>query len=236
MKPFVLGAIFARGGSKGVPGKNIRPLAGKPLIAYAIEVGKAVAMIDRVIVSTDSEEIAQVARQYGADVPFMRPPELAGDDAAEILAWKHAVTEFEGFSGQKVDIMVSIPTTSPLREAQDVRMCLQILLSSQADVVITVSEAHRNPYFNMVTIAQQGDVRLVIEPRQAIGQRQKAPKVYDMTTVAYAIRADFLRDCHSILEGKVRAVEIPRERALDIDTLFDFELAEFLMRRKVPAS
>jgi N-acylneuraminate cytidylyltransferase len=233
MNPFVLGAIFARGGSKGVPKKNIRPLAGKPLIAYAIEAGRAVALIDRIIVSTDSEEIAQVARQYGAEVPFMRPAELAGDDAAEILAWKHAVSKFEELYGQKVDIMVSIPTTSPLRETQDVQGCLQTLLGSQADVVITICEAHRNPYFNMVTLTEQGEARLVIEPPEAIGQRQKAPKVYDMTTVAYAIRVDFLKNCRSILEGRVGAVEIPKERALDIDTMLDFELAEFLLHRKV---
>ncbi len=232
MKPFVLGAIFARGGSKGIPGKNIKLLNGKPLIAYAIETAKAVKGIDAVIVSTDDEEIARVARQWGAEIPFMRPPELAADDAPELLAWRHAIDAYSQIKGIPVDVLVSVPATSPLRTPADVAQCLELLLASDADAVITVTEAGRNPYFNMVKLNGAGHASLVIASPQAIGGRQGTPKVYDMTTVAYAVRADLVRKGKRIFEGKVRAVVVPQERALDIDTPLDFELAEFLIKRK----
>lgn len=231
-KPYILGAIFARGGSKGVPRKNIKLLAGKPLIAYAIETAKAVPLIDRVIVSTDDEEIAAVARQYGAEVPFMRPEELARDDTPELLAWKHAVDTMEKQLGHAVDVLVSIPTTSPLRAPQDVIACIQKLVDTDADIVITVTEAHRSPYFNMVTLTPDGTARLAIQPSAALVRRQDAPVVYDMTTVAYAARADYIKKTTAIMTGKVKAVLVPKERALDIDTLLDFEIAEFLMSKR----
>ena len=232
MKPYILGAIFARGGSKGIPGKNVRLLNGKPLIAYAIETGLAVPLIDQLIVSTDDETIARVARQWGAQVPFTRPLELAADDSAEILSWKHALAAFEQLSGQKVDILVSIPATSPLREPGDVEQCLRKLLETRADAVVTVTDARRSPYFNMVRMDSAGNVRRVIETSQNFVNRQNVPPVFDLTTVAYAARAAYLRRAKSLWEGTVQAVVIPAERALDIDTFLDFEIAEFLIKRK----
>ena len=232
MKPFILGAIFARGGSKGIPKKNIRLLAGKPLIAYAIETAKACSLIDAVIVSTNDEEIANVSRQWGADVPFMRPAQLATDDSPMLVAQQHAVKTFEEKTGKRVDILVSIPTTSPLRDVKDVDECIQKLLDSDADVVMSVTRAHRNPYFNMVTLDQDENAHLVIEPSKNITRRQDAPVVYDVTTVAYAIRTSYLEKNKPLIHGKVKIVEIPRERALDIDTLFDFEIAECLINKK----
>lgn len=233
MKPYILGAIFARGGSKGVPRKNIRPLAGKPLIAYAMECAKAVPRIDKVIVSTDDEEIAVVAKQYGAEVPFMRPVELAQDKSPELLAWKHAVETMEKQLGRPVDVLVSVPTTSPLRAPQDVEACLRMLLDSDADIVITVTEAHRSPYFNMVTLDADQNAKLAISPAGGVVvRRQDAPIVYDMTTVAYAARGAYIKSTSAVLAGKVKAVVVSKERALDIDTLLDFEIAEFLMSKQ----
>lgn len=237
MKPYILGAIFARGGSKGVPRKNIRPLSGKPLIAYAIECAKAVPLIDRVIVSTDDEEIAVVAKQYGAEVPFMRPAELAQDTSPELLAWKHALETMEKQLGHAVDVLVSVPTTSPLRVPQDVEACLRMLLDSDADIVVTITEAHRSPYFNMVTLDSDKNARLVIPPSGAVlTRRQDAPVVYDMTTVAYAVRAAYVKTTTAVMAGKVKAVIVPKERTLDIDTLLDFEMAECIMRRHKQSS
>lgn len=222
--------IPARGGSKGVPRKNIRPLAGKPLIAYAIETALASDMIDRVVVSTDDMEIAAVARQYGAEVPFMRPPELAQDESPEWLTWQHAVRMLEAGEGDaKVDVGVCVSPTSPLRAVEDVDACIRLLLDSDADLVITVKPADRNPYFNMVVLDGAGYVRLVIPPERPIHRRQDAPPVYDITTVAYAFRPQFVLRAESEFEGKVRAVVVPAERALDIDTELDFEFAEFLL-------
>lgn len=230
MKPYILGFIFARGGSKGVPRKNIRPLAGKPLIVYAIETALASELIDRVIVSTDDKEIADIAQQHGAEVPFMRPKELARDDSPEWWAWQHAIRTLEATEGKpKMDVFVSIPPTSPLRAVEDLNACIQMLLESNADLVITVKPAERNPYFNMVVLDEAGYARLVMPSDWTIHQRQAAPSMFDMTTVAYAARPEFVLNANSIFEGKVKAVVVPAERALDIDTELDFKFAEFLL-------
>ena len=221
--------IFARGGSKGLPGKNIRPLGGKPLIAWSIEHALAVNRIERVIVSTDSEEIATVALKYGAKVPFIRPAELARDDSPEWLAWRHALHYLQESEGALPQMMVSVPATAPLRLPLDIENCLNEYEKGDADMVITVTDAHRSPYFNMVKAHPDGTVGLVIPPRSAIARRQDAPTVYDVTTVAYVVRPKFVMSHNSAFEGRVRAVHVPTERAIDIDTLLDFQIAECLL-------
>lgn len=234
MKPRVVGFIFARGGSKGVPRKNIRLLAGKPLIAYAIEAGLASEFIDTVIVSTDDPEIASVARECGADVPFMRPPELAGDHSPEWLSWQHALREMaKDTSLPAIDVFVCIPTTAPLRSVEDIDACIRMLLTTDADLVLTVMPADRNPYFNMVTLTDHADARLAIVPEKPIYRRQDAPTVYTITTVAYAARPEFILNHSAIFQGKVKAVVVPAERAIDIDTQLDFDFAEFLLKRSL---
>lgn len=228
-----VGFIFARGGSKGLPGKNIRPLAGKPLIAWAIEQASAVPRIRRLIISTDSEAIAAVARQYGAEVPFVRPPELAGDSSPEWLAWRHALNYLLDTEGALPDAMVSIPTTAPLRQPQDIENCLDAFAKGDVDTVITVTDARRSPYFNMVKANPDGTVGLVIPPASDITRRQDAPPVYDMATVTYVAAPSFVLSQPSVFSGRVRAVHVPAERAIDIDTLLDFEIAEILMKRRI---
>ena len=225
----VVGFIFARGGSKGLPGKNIRPLGGKPLIAWSIEHALAVKRIERVIVSTDSVEIAAVAREYGAEVPFIRPAELARDDSPEWLAWRHALDFLRETTGELPEVMVSVPTTAPLRLALDIENCLNEYEKGDADIVITISNAHRSPYFNMVKTNADGTVGLVIPPHAAISRRQDAPVVFDMATVAYVASTEFVMSHSSTFEGRVRAVNVPSERAIDIDTLLDFQMAECLL-------
>ena len=225
--------IFARGGSKGLPGKNIRPLNGKPLIAWSIEHALAVKRIDRVIVSTDSYEIAEIAREYGAEVPFIRPVELAGDNSAEWLAWQHALNYLMRSTGALPEVMVSVPTTAPLRLPIDIESCLDEYEKGNTDIVITVSNAHRSPYFNMVKNNPDGSVGLVNPPQSTIARRQDAPAVYDMATVCYVANPVFVMTHNAIFEGKVRAVNIPIERAIDIDTLLDFQIAECLLNIKM---
>lgn len=221
--------IFARGGSKGLPGKNVRLLGGKPLIAWSIEHALAVKRIGRVIVSTDSEEIAAVAREYGAEVPFIRPPELARDDSPEWLAWRHALNYLQESDGVLPAAMVSVPSTAPLRLPLDIENCLDEYEKGNADMVITVTDAHRSPYFNMVKANADGTVGLVIPPQSAIARRQDAPVVYDMATVAYVVRPEFVMTHNAVFEGRVHAVRVPAERAIDIDTLLDFQMAECLL-------
>ncbi len=218
--------VFARGGSKGLPGKNIRPLSGKPLIGWSIEHALAVKRIKRVIVSTDSEEIAAVARGYGAEVPFMRPADLAKDDSPEFAAWRHGLDYLRRTTGALPEIMVSVPATAPLRLPIDIEACLNKYEEGQADIVITVTEAHRNPYFNMVTIDSDGTSHLVNPPQFAIARRQAAPVVYDVATVCYVAKSEFVMAHDSIYEGRVKAVHVPVARAIDIDTLLDFQIAE----------
>ena len=227
-----VGFIFARGGSKGLPGKNIRPLAGKPLIAWSIEHARGVQRIERVIVSTDSREIADVAREFGAEVPFMRPEELARDDSPEWLAWRHALNYLLEIEGILPEVMVSIPTTAPLRCSLDIKNCLDEYEKSDADMVITVTDAHRSPYFNMVQENEDGTVSLVIPPKTALMSRHDAPTVYDMATVAYVVKSEFVMMHQSHFAGKVRAVHVPLERAIDIDTLMDFKMAEFFISQR----
>jgi N-acylneuraminate cytidylyltransferase len=225
----VVAFIFARGGSKGLPGKNIRPLAGKPLIAWSIEHARAVPGIARVIVSTDSPKIAAVAREYGAEVPFMRPPHLAADDTPEWLAWRHALEFILAEEGSLPDAMVSVPATAPLREASDISRCLDLFAQGDSDIVVTMSPAHRSPYFNMVKENADGTVGLVLPPQYAVTRRQDAPTVYDLATVAYVARPEWVLTHNGVFDGRVRAVHLPNERAVDIDTLQDFRLAEFLL-------
>ena len=158
-----------------MPDKNIRPLGGKPLIAWSIEHALAVKRIARVIVSTDSEEIAAVARDYGAEVPFIRPAELASDDSPEWLAWRHALNYLLEKDGVLPDVMVSVPVTAPLRLALDIENCLEEYEKGDADMVITVTDAHRSPYFNMVKTNADGTVGLVIPPQSTRPKMRPLP-------------------------------------------------------------
>jgi CMP-N-acetylneuraminic acid synthetase len=221
--------IFARGGSKGLPGKNIRSLGGKPLIAWSIQHALAIKRIEQVIVSTDSEEIAAVAREYGAKVPFIRPAELAQDQSPEWLAWRHALNNFREITGALPDVMLSIPTTAPLRLELDIEKCLDEFEKGDADIVITITDAHRSPYFNMVKINADGAVELVNPPKASISRRQDTPTVYDITTVCYVANPRFIMKHNAIFEGRVKSIYVPTDRAIDIDTLLDFQIAEYLI-------
>jgi CMP-N-acetylneuraminic acid synthetase len=221
--------IFARGGSKGLPNKNIRPLSGKPLIQWAIETAFEVSEISRVIVSTDSLEIAEIAMACGAEVPFMRPNYLASDTAAELDAWKHALTYLRDEELVMPTVMVSLPVTAPLRTAEDVSNAIQLFCSTDSDLVVAVSEAHRNPYFNM--LVRDDDLFVLGNSSMNVSRRQDAPDYYDLSTVVYVAKTDFVLRTNRILDGKTRAIIIPKDRALDIDDLLDFQFAEFLLGR-----
>ena len=224
--------VCAREGSKSLPGKNVRLLAGKPLIAWAIEHALAVDRINRVIVSTDSEEIASIARKFGAQVPFIRPAELARDDSPEWLVWRHTLNFLLEIEGTHPDALVVVPATAPLRMPVDIENCLDEFEKGDGDLVITITDAHRNPYFNMVKRRPDNTVELVIPPDATVARRQDAPAVYDMTTVAYVVQPQFVMNHNAVFEGRVRAVHVPRERSIDIDTAFDFMIAECLINSR----
>ena len=223
--------IFARGGSKGLPNKNIRCLRGKPLIAWSIECAQSVPGIKEVIVSTDSEEIAAISRSLGARVPFIRPIELATDESPEWLSWRHALDFLRESDLALPEVMLSLPATAPLRAVSDVEDCLIEYRKGGCDAVVTVAEAFRNPYFNMVRKNIDETVEVVIKDLR-ISRRQDAPTVYDLTTVCYVVDPKFVLSHNSLFEGRVRAVQVPRERAIDIDTIEDLEYAEFLLTKQ----
>ena len=218
--------IFARGGSKGIPDKNIRLLAGKPLLAWAIEIARDIPEINRVFVSTDDTHIAEIARECGAEV-IDRPPELAQDDTPEWFAWQHAVKWLEA-RGDSFDVFLSLPTTSPLRSKEDVLNCLN-RLDDVTDIVVTYTEARRSPWFNMVRIDKNERLHLLVEGNYT--RRQDVPEGYDMATVAYVTRPSFILNHENIWDGFVRGVLIPPERAIDIDTMFDFEMVKLILNK-----
>jgi len=225
--------IFARGGSKGLPRKNIKVLAGKPLIAWAIETALKVSEVKRVVVSTEDPDIADIAREFGAEVPFIRPKNLASDNASEWDSWRHALLTLRDIEGEFPDPFISVPTTAPLRLPDDIRACISTYNEGGADVVLAVTEAHRNPWFNMVTTESDGTVRLVNEFSGFINRRQDAPSVWDITTVAYVANPHFILENNRIFDGIVKSISVPVERAIDIDTPYDFAIAEFLMNQRI---
>jgi N-acylneuraminate cytidylyltransferase/CMP-N,N'-diacetyllegionaminic acid synthase len=228
----IVGAICARGGSKGIPRKNLRPLAGKPLIAHAIECAQACSVLRRVVVSTDDHAIANVAEEHGAEVPFIRPADLAQDDTSKWQVFRHLVKFLEERDGRQVGVLVDLDTGVPLRTPTDVTRCVTQLLSGDADLVVTAYEADRNPYFNMVELNGEGLARIVKSSDRPIVCRQAAPPVYSLSPAVYAIRRHALWEYEHWSEAKFQICPLPRERTIDIDTEFDFHLVEFLMQQQ----
>jgi CMP-N-acetylneuraminic acid synthetase len=224
----VIATVCARGGSVGVPNKNIRLLAGKPLIAHTVEQALACRDIEGVFVSTDSTAIADAARRAGATVPFMRPAELATSSAAKLPVVEHLVSGVERLVGP-VDVVIDLDPTSPLREVRDIESCLR-RLDARTDVVITGYEAEKNPYFNMVEERDDGTIGLVKPPAREITGRQSAPKVYAMNASIYVWRRSALGK--GLWNGRTALYVMPRERSIDIDTELDFKLVELLMQEK----
>ena len=217
--------VFARGGSKGLPGKNLLPINGVPLIGHSIEIAKKINQINKVFLSTDSDEIAEVGKLFGAEV-IERPEDLASDTASEWEAWKHAI-EHVGKKYGDFDQFISLPATAPCRRYIDVHRCMQALVDD-VDMVITTTESHRNPWFNMVTNNSEGYARLV-NTSQGFKRRQDSPKCQDMATVAYIARPSFINNNESIWDGNVKAIKVPQHTAVDIDTFYDYSVAKMLM-------
>lgn len=222
----ILAVIPARGGSKGVPNKNIKELLGKPLIAYTIEQARNSQYIDRTVVSTDSPAIADIAVSYGAEVPFLRPEELATDQSGTIDVLVHAIDWLEKNENYKFDILVLLHATTPLREPEDIDHSIELLVENGAENVFTVTEAHRNPYFNMVEI-RNNKVGLVKKGNYVT--RQTAPEVFDMNSSIYVWWKDIFKKNKSVILENSRIYIMPKTRSVDIDDAFDFKIAEMLL-------
>lgn len=221
----VLAVIAARGGSKGLPGKNIRLLGGRPLIAWSVEAAKGSALLDRVVVSTDDADIAAAARAAGAEAPFLRPPELATDDANIVDAVLHVVDTL----GDTADYVVLLQATSPLRLAADIDSCLRLCVEAGAPAACGVTPAPKSPYW-MFRLDAEGRVHPLIERDASPGeQRQALPPAYLANGAVFVARTDWLRQERTFWRpGITLGYVMPPERSVDIDTVLDFRLAEVL--------
>lgn len=224
--------ICARGGSKGVKGKNIRPLLGKPLIAYSIEQARATGLFDVIAVSSDSDLILGAARECGVDYLIKRPDEMATDQAGKMPAIRHCVAEVERLTGETFEIMVDIDATSPLRSIEDIHNAVALLEDSGAGNLITAMPARRSPYFNLVEEDADGGIVLSKPPKTPILRRQDAPKCYDMNASIYVWRREAFFSKDTVFNSDTKLYVMPEERSIDIDSELDFKFVEFLMSRK----
>jgi CMP-N,N'-diacetyllegionaminic acid synthase len=236
----VLCVIGARAGSVGLRGKNIRPLLGKPLIAWSIAQAQATPEIDRVVVSTDSEDIAAAARAAGAEIPFMRPAELSGSAIGKFQVWQHALGVCESHYRETYDVFVDLDCTNPLRDPSDISGAIQQFRAGRArgvDAVFSICEARKNPYFNLVEPDRTGALRMSksLGPT-AVLARQNAPPVYEHVASIYVLDPGYLRRAGHLLDGHAEGYDIGQAKSFDIDSELDFRIIEMLMRDKLKAA
>jgi CMP-N,N'-diacetyllegionaminic acid synthase len=226
----ILAIIPARGGSKGIFRKIIAPLRGKPLIAYTIEAAEGSRMISRAIVSTEDSEIASVARKWGGEVPFMRPAHLATDSASQMDVILHAITEIEAAEHRSYEILVLLQPTAPLRTSRDIDDALRLLASTGADSVISLCRAEESHPYYMYTV--DGDrARAFVDVPADMTRRQDFPVVYVRNGAIYAVRRDVVVRKKSFYGRDCRAFIMPRGRSVNINSLLDWEIAEWLLER-----
>ncbi|HBF67002.1 MAG TPA: acylneuraminate cytidylyltransferase family protein [Candidatus Magasanikbacteria bacterium] len=236
----IIGVIPARGGSKGVPKKNIKPLAGRPLLAWTIDAARASRHITRLIVSTDSQEIADVARECGAEIPFLRPAVISGDLATDVQFLQHAIHFLKEKEGYEPDIVLRLPPTSPLRTAEHIDEGIEKLLAMPyADSVRPITEAPKHPY-KMWRIDENGIFLVPFLNKEFTGfdepqnlPRQLFPKVYVHTGAMDVMRLTTLMDQQSTSGKKVGYFFMAPEDSINIDSSIDFEIAEILMKRRL---
>jgi len=225
-RPQVLGLIPARGGSKGVPGKNICDVAGKPLIAWTIEAARRATCIDRVVVSTDDATILAVAREWGGETPFVRPPELARDDTPAMEVVLHALDCLPD-----VDWVVLLQPTSPLRTAEDIDAAMTRCREAGAPACVSVTEAHTPPWW-MFRLSAEGYLESFLVEGQRPMRRQDAPRLYALNGAVYVARSDWLRQTESFLTADTVAYAMPADRSVDIDTPLDVAIATCLLHQR----
>lgn len=228
----VLALITARGGSKGLPRKNLLDLAGRPLIAWSIEAASQAACRPRVVVSTDDPEIAQAARHWGAEVPFLRPARLARDNSPHIDVVLHAVAWLEREQGYRPEWVLLLQPTSPLRLAQDIDDALALACTRGADSVVSVQAASGHPYL-MHTLDDQGRLRPFMPTPPGYLRRQDLPAVYALNGAIYLVRRRMLLAKSALWDQGTLALVMGPERSLDVDTAWDLRLARLLLEGRL---
>lgn len=222
----VLALIPARGGSKGVPRKNVRMLGGKPLIAWTIEAATQSKYIDRVMLSSEDEEIIEVAKKWGCDVPFVRPKELAQDDTPSMEVILHGIEQVKGY-----DYIVLLQPTSPFRTTEDINKCIEKCVENNQESCVSIVEVSQNPYW-MYTVKENEVLNPLIEIDDKYYQRQKLPKTYILNGAVYVASIEWLKQSKSFLSKNTTSVEMTKEKSIDIDTMLDFKVASLLIDSK----
>lgn len=225
-------SICARGGSKGVKGKNLREIMGIPVLAYSVEQALKSNLFDVVAVSSDSDEILEVAKRYGAHLMIKRPDELATDTAAKIPVIKHCAQEVEKITGLVFDTFVDIDCTSPLREIEDIQSVVAMIENEDCQNVITGMHSRRSPYFNLVEQNADGYVGLSKKLEKGIVRRQDSPPCYDMNASIYAWKRASFFEMTTVFSDKTKIFVMPEERSIDIDSELDFQIVKLLLEKK----
>ena len=225
----VLCTICARGGSKGVKNKNIKHINAKPLIAYTIDQAKASQLFEHIVISTDSDDIADIAKEYGAEVFFKRDAEMASDTAGKLDVIRDAFIKSEKYYNTKFDYLIDLDATAPLRNVNDILNSFQQLLDDANDNIITAMPSRRSHYFNLVEVDENGKVALSKKLSDKVVRRQDAPKSYDMNASIYIWKRDIILNENSLFLEKTGLYVMPEERSIDIDTELDYKFVEFLM-------
>lgn len=225
-------SICARGGSKGVPNKNLRKILGRTLLSHSLDQARQSKLFEIIAVSSDSDEILAEAKNSGADVVIKRPLEMALDTSAKLPAIQHCAREVEKATSKKFSTFVDLDATSPLRSVEDIIGATQLLESSKFLNVVTGSKAHRSPYFNLVELKEGGRVTLSKKLDSAITRRQDSPVCYDLNASIYVWTREGLFAQNLVLGENTGFFEMPTERSLDIDSQLDFEIVEFIMKRR----
>lgn len=229
----ILLIIAARGGSKGVPDKNIRVVGGLPLLVHSILQAKKWGKASHIICSTDSEKIAKVALQHGAEVPFMRPAELSGDKVGKLDVIRHALIKMEEKTGDKYPIIIDLDATAPIRKVTDIDGALSLFIEKKPKTVFSVVVARKSPYFNMVETNAKGYVELVKKPSASVLRRQDAANVFDMNASIYVYDRNYLIDENnmSAISDRSLAWVMEDSSSIDIDSELDFQFIEYLMSK-----
>jgi len=227
---FILAVIPARGRSKEIPRKNLKDLGGMPLIAHTIRSAQQAGTLDRVILSTDSPEIAEVGKRYGVEVPFLRPAELAADESPMAPVLAHAVAFVEKERGKSIDAVVLLQPTSPFRTAAHIDEGIRLLMETGADSVVGLCKARQNPYW--MWIIRDGHVERLLPEGANFRRRQDLPEVHRVNGAFYASRRHVIMDQGQVLGEKVRGIIMTEEDSLDIDAPLDFTIAESMLRSR----
>lgn len=222
--------IPARGGSKGIPRKNIKPFDGKPLIYYTIDTARAIVSDEDICVSTDDDEIIQVVEDYGLKVPFKRPEELATDTAGTYEVLLHALAFYEK-QGKHYDVLILLQNTSPFRTAEHVKEALK-LYTTNVDMVVSVKESAANPYYCVFEENQEGYLH-VCKGDGNIFRRQDAPKVYEYNGAIYILNVEKLKSTHMHRMQKRVKYIMDERSSIDLDTMNDWIIAEMINKREL---